>query len=205
MPKVMHVGIKSSPPFSSLSWRGGFNPVFLLFCGAILAINWFVPASRIESNSIAMAYAELIRQKLLHISPYADIWAHARTTSFPNAALFSHALTWTLAVLIVIYDFLLVAFNRKPWTHFWRATVWAPAPRKTRVLLISLWFLVLAITWAATMMPGSVEHTASADLHSRVVLGFLSVLVFVMWHLSAFSYAVMFFAFSAHILGKDQS
>ena len=193
------------PPFTSLSWRGGFNPVFLLCCGLIVVINWFVPAQWIEGSARAMAYAELVRENLLHISRYADIWAHARSTLFPKAALFSHAVTWTLVILVIVYDFLLVAFNSRAWTLYWIGSVWAPAPPKRRATIAASGLVVLAVSWVITMMPGSMDHTASADLHSRVVLGFLSACVFILWHMVALTYEVMLFALFIHIRDKDLS
>lgn len=197
--------VSGKPPFRALSWRGAFHPVFLLSCAAILAINWVVPAEWIEGSRTAAAYSEFVRERLLQVSHHADIWAHARTTQFARAALFSHALTWTLALLVVLYNFSSVAINWKAWAGFWLPGVWEPAPRKTRVILATFGLFVLAVFWAATMMPGSTEHMASADLRSRFVLGLMSAFVFILWHLTALSYAVMSFAFVGPLLRKDRS
>ena len=197
--------MSTEPPFPPLTWRGGFHPLFLFLCGVIVATNWIVPANLIESSPMAMAYAEYVRQALLHVSPYADIWAHARTTLFPQAAMFSHALTWTAVLLVTVYDFVSVACNWRRWTRFWRATVWAPAPRKTRLIVATFGLFTLVVIWAVTMMPGSSTYTASADLHSRVVLGLLSGMVLTLWHLMAFSQATMLFAVFDRLFLKDQS
>ena len=184
----------SRPPFPSLSWRGGFNPVFLLCCAIIVATNWVVPTGWIENSPAAMEWAELVRGLLLKVSPYADIWAHARTTVFPKVALFSHAVTWTLMIALTLYDFLLVGLNSRSWVRFWIQAVWRPADAKKRAVIVGSGLFVVAIAWVATMMPGNLTHIASADLRSRVVLGLLSACVFTLWHFTAFTLAVMFFA-----------
>lgn len=193
------------PPFPALSWVGSFHPVFWLSCATILAINWAIPPEWIETSPQAAAYAEFVRGMLLQISRHADISAHAATTLFPRAALFSHSVTWSLALLVLAYNFTIVAMHRKAWAAYWLPSVWAPASRRTRAFLASYGLFVVVIFWAATMMPGSMEHMASADLRSRFVLGLMSTLVFVLWHLTALSYAVMSFAFLAPIPRKDRS
>ena len=181
------------PPFAALSWNGALHPVALLCCFLIATASWLPPAW-IEENANVLSYAEAVRETLLHVSRYADIGAHARTTQFPSASLFSHALTLTLIAAITLYDFLLVALHWSAWVDHWERSVSGPGSGKTRAILTLSGLFALVITWAATMMPGSLDHMASADLRSRAVLGLLSVLVFICWHMAAFLYAVMFFA-----------
>jgi hypothetical protein len=160
----------------------------------LIATASWLPPGWIEGNENVLSYAEAVRETLLHVSRYADIGAHARTTLFPSASLFNHALTLTLIAGITLYDFVLVALHWTAWVAHWERSVSGPGGAKTRAILTLSGLFALVITWAATMMPGSADNMASADLRSRAVLGLLSVLVFICWHMAAFFYAVMFFA-----------
>lgn len=193
-----------TPPFPSLTWRGGFHPLLLVACGLLLAINWFVPTETIEACGRCTAYSGFVRGQLLQISPYADIWAHARTTMFPRSALLSHAVFWGLVVFLAIYNFSIVALNSRAYALH-GLKVWASWSRKEKWVPSWFIFVMILALWALTMMPGNMAYTASADLKSRVFFGLISTCIFALWHLATFYYSILFFSFSFSLFNKESS
>ena len=193
-----------TPPFPSLSWRGGFNPPVLAACVLLLAINWFVSTETIEACARCTAYSEFVRAQLLRISPYADIWAHARTTMFPSSALFSHAVFWGLVVLLATYNFSIVALNSRAYALH-GLKVWASWSHKEKWVPAWFIFVMILALWVLTMMPGNMAHTASADLKSRVFFGFISTCTFVSWHLATFYYSLLVFSFLFSLFNRESS
>lgn len=194
-----------TPPFAPMSWRGGFHPPVLLCCAVILAVNWLIPENWINNSATAMAFAQWVRQKLLLISPHADIWAHARTTLFPNAALFNHALLWTFILAIAIYNIGVVVLNAKVWVGHFEKNMWPSFDKKTRLAMLAAGIFAIAGLWTLTMMPGKMEYTASADLRSRIFLGFITSCAFLFAHLAAFGQTIMFLSFINKFFKKEPS
>ncbi len=157
------------------SWGGLLSPLFWLVLIAGMSISLLVPDQFARDNAVAAAFAQHVRVALLGISRYADIESHASSTSFPHAALLSHAFMWAAMAALLAYNTVMSIVHWK--NHIEWFFLVRPALQKREVRLKEIFLAVLFWIGGAvvfSMVPGSASIIGKADLSSRVFFSLLT-------------------------------
>jgi hypothetical protein len=173
--KISFVDPKWEAAQPLFSWFGLLSPVFWLVLLVGMSISLFLTETQIASNAYLQEYSRGVRQFLLQISSYADINAHAKTTSFPKVALLSHAFLWTSAALLFTHNTISTLVKWKYWMEWFEVV--RPCLMSNEVSTkktIFAWLFVVIGLVVFTMMGGSTSFVGNADLTNPVFFSFLT-------------------------------
>jgi hypothetical protein len=168
--------------FKRIGWFSFFSYPVVFCCLLLVSFGLFVPAFWIESNETLIRAAFSVRATLLWISPSFDIYAHARGTKAPVAALVDHALLWICYFVVNFYNLLFAIY-----CFINRATM--PKPRLQFATLqflaqiFACMVLVLAGMYLLTLLPNPPQiGRGSSDVNSRIFRGFIGATTILMAH-----------------------
>jgi hypothetical protein len=166
---------KWQAPVPLFSWGGLLSPTFWIVLVVGVSISLFVPDELAQRNQYLIDFADTVRQTLLGISRFADINAHARTTTFPHTALLSHAFLWTGMAVLFVFNTLASLIHWRyymEWFHVVRPSLMKSEVKISQYLGAILFCIGGAVVFS--MMPGSTSFVGKADLTSRAFFSFLT-------------------------------
>lgn len=153
------------------SWGGLLSPAFFAILCIGMSISLFISEDLASTNEALRWFSAQIRNSLLSVSKLADIQAHARTTSFPHAALLSHAFLWLALPLLVVLGTLT---SIAKWAYHME---WFHINRVEKKKLVYLPMVALFCFGGAaifTMLPASTSMVNSAELTHRLPFSLLT-------------------------------
>jgi len=182
------------------SWTGLLSPLFWLVLGPFALVVLLLPESIAREHAFSQQVIQIARSALLSVSRYADIQAHARSTSFPTVAALGHAVLWLATGVLLVFNTVGSLIHWRAWMQ-WLTERPYSHPKQQYAIFVLLAFLLVALP-AFSMLPGSTSLYAHADLRRRWAFAVIGASLLFLWQLMTYSLLPLSFIAISRFLRK---